>query len=103
MKKFAMSAIVALGVTAVAAPAFANHHKEKEEMAEVTERNARGQATKIMMTGKVYDVCVANSQDNCINPREAGLHFGNVPLDHWPGAPASELPAQAKRGAPHSD
>ena len=28
--------------------------------------------------------------DGCINPREAGLKFGNRALDYWPGKPASE-------------
>lgn len=45
-----------------------------------------------------YPVCGAQIQDNCINPREAGKNYGNVPLDYWPGRPASEidgpLPAQ---------
>lgn len=88
--------IAAIGLAAGAAsPALANHHKEAK--AKVTERNAKGQATKVEAMGKVYDVCVGKVQDSCINPREAGLNFGNVPLDHWPGKPASELPPQAKR------
>jgi len=36
-------------------------------------------------------VCNAQRQDECINPRAAGLHFGNRPLAYWPGKPASEM------------
>jgi hypothetical protein len=30
-------------------------------------------------------------QDSCVNPREAGLNYGNRPLNYWPGQPASEM------------
>ncbi|MCB2061637.1 MAG: hypothetical protein KDE21_14075 [Novosphingobium sp.] len=38
-----------------------------------------------------YPVCKGAVQDSCINPRAAGLSWGNRPLDHWPGKPASDL------------
>lgn len=38
-----------------------------------------------------YPVCKGEVQDSCINPRAAGLSWGNRPLDHWPGKPASDL------------
>ena len=38
-----------------------------------------------------YPPCRGDMQDNCINPREAGLNYGNRPLDYWPGRPASEI------------
>jgi len=49
--------------------------------------------TKVMdapapRTGE-YPVCKGDVQDSCIQPREAGLNYGNVPLDYWPGEPAS--------------
>ena len=56
----------------------------------VIERNDKGQATRIRVDGQVYEVCRDGKTDGCINPRDAGLDFGNVPLDHWPGKPASE-------------
>lgn len=56
----------------------------------VIERDARGRATKVSVEGKEYVVCTPVVTDSCINPRQAGLNFGNVPLDHWPGKPASE-------------
>lgn len=58
--------------------------------ATVVERDARGRATKVSVEGRVYEVCRPGVEDACINPREAGLNFGNVPLTYWPGRPASE-------------
>ncbi|WP_156842170.1 hypothetical protein [Novosphingobium aquimarinum] len=40
---------------------------------------------------KDYPICKGDVQDSCINPREAGKNWGNRPLDHWPGKPASEM------------
>ncbi|PEQ13165.1 hypothetical protein B2G71_06860 [Novosphingobium sp. PC22D] len=40
---------------------------------------------------KDYPVCKGDVQDSCVNPREAGMNWGNRPLDHWPGQPASEM------------
>jgi len=82
MQKGILAAILAAGLTA---PAFAAGEK-----AEVVERDAKGRATKVSVGGVVYTVCVGDMSDGCINPREAGLNFGNVPLNHWPGRPASE-------------
>jgi hypothetical protein len=80
--------VVLLAATTLAAPAFAQ--EDPKPRAEVVERNERGQATKVSVEGKVYEVCRDGKTDGCINPREAGLDFGSVPLDHWPGKPASE-------------
>lgn len=46
-----------------------------------------------------YPICSREIQDGCINPREAGKNYGNVPLDYWPGRPASEIdgPLPAKK------
>lgn len=60
-------------------------------LATVTERDSRGRATKVTVEGHEYLVCAGTIVDACINPRAAGLNFGNVPLDHWPGKPASEM------------
>lgn len=40
---------------------------------------------------KEYPPCKGDMQDSCVNPREAGLNYGNRPLDYWPGQPASEM------------
>jgi hypothetical protein len=45
-------------------------------------------------TGGDYPPCKGAVQDHCINPREAGLKYGNVPLKYWPGQPASEIPGK---------
>ena len=37
-----------------------------------------------------YPPCKGDVKDGCVNPREAGLNYGNRPLGHWPGKPASE-------------
>ena len=81
-------AIALFGLAAIAAaPPPPEPPKPK---AEVIERNDKGQATKIRVDGQVYEVCLDGKTDGCINPRDAGLDFGSVPLDHWPGRPASE-------------
>jgi hypothetical protein len=41
-----------------------------------------------------YPPCKGAVQDHCINPREAGLKYGNTPLNYWPGKPASEIPGK---------
>ncbi|WP_144095498.1 hypothetical protein [Croceicoccus sediminis] len=98
MKKIIVPALAAGVLVAAAAPALAEHHEEMK--AEVVERNAKGKATKVKVGETVYAVCTPEMQDGCINPRAAGLNFGNVPLDHWPGAPASELtPAERMKKA----
>ncbi|MBO6768956.1 MAG: hypothetical protein JJ901_11740 [Erythrobacter sp.] len=86
---FAIAAASGLALTA--APAFADDHGTKANSPEVVETNARGQATKVLIDGKVYDVCMKDDQDGCINPRAAGLKWGNRPLSYWPGKPASEI------------
>lgn len=57
--------------------------------ATVVERDARGRATKVEVEGQVYTVCTSDNSDSCINPREAGLNFGNTPINRWPGRPIS--------------
>lgn len=37
-----------------------------------------------------YPICKGKIQDECVNPREAGLNYGNRPLKYWPGHPASQ-------------
>ena len=85
-----IAAAAALTAIGIATPALADHHMETSK-GEVVETNAKGQATKVRMGDKVYDVCIGDNQDSCINPREAGLKWGNRPLSYWPGKPASEM------------
>lgn len=92
----------ASGLALTTAPALADDHGSKAKSPEVVETNAKGQATKVRIDGKVYDVCMKDDQDGCINPRAAGLEWGNRELNYWPGKPASQiegpLPAEAPNG-----
>ncbi|KLE32651.1 hypothetical protein AAW01_00915 [Aurantiacibacter gangjinensis] len=90
----------------LATPAMADHHggghdddNANQQRAEVIERDDRGRATRVRMNGQEYAVCTQNEQDSCINPREAGLNFGNRALGYWPGRPASQIdgPLPAER------
>ncbi|TCM18165.1 hypothetical protein EDF56_105516 [Novosphingobium sp. PhB165] len=64
------------------------------QKAEVVERDSRGRATSVQIDGTVYKVCTAQITDSCINPRQAGLNFGNQPLGHWPDEPTGGKPAK---------
>jgi hypothetical protein len=65
----------------------------------VVARDARGRATSVRIGGTVYKVCMTESEDGCIQPRAAGLNWGNHPLGHWPGRPASEMNGRARAPA----
>lgn len=58
--------------------------------------NAVTQSVPTASTGGNYPPCKGAVQDHCVNPREAGLNYGNRPLNRWPGKPASEMPARKK-------
>ena len=89
----ALSTAASIAVTA--APALAqdmdSDSTEAEPKVTVVSTNDDGKATQVSIEGKVYDVCMNEEQDRCINPRAAGLDWGNVPLDYWPGQPASPM------------
>jgi hypothetical protein len=57
---------------------------------QVVGRDAKGHPTKVIIDGQVYPVCTKTVTDSCINPRQAGLNWGDAPLSSWPGAPASQ-------------
>ena len=80
--RLAITAAVAAAV--LATPVLAAGAK-----ATVVERDARGRPTKVEMEGQVYAICTSDNSDGCINPREAGLNFGNTPVKNWPGRPIS--------------
>lgn len=106
MKNLIATAITVAAATGlgVAAPLLANQSMDNSQAnasqdradwtaqsPEIVERNDRGMATKVRIDGKVYDVCMNADQDSCINPRAAGLNWGNRPLTYWPGQPASSM------------
>ncbi|WP_230291243.1 hypothetical protein [Croceicoccus sp. Ery5] len=57
--------------------------------------NEMSQAAPPAKAGE-YPVCSDGMTDGCINPREAGKDYGNVPLDYWPGKPASQMTPEEK-------
>ena len=81
--KTLFAAAAATGLAIAATPALADDHKADKPV--VVERTADGKATKVSIEGKVYDVCMSEAQDSCINPRAAGLNWGDRPLGYWPG------------------
>lgn len=89
MQKLIAAAAASLAF-GLASPALAGNHMTKEGF-EVVEKNAKGHATKVSKDGQTYDVCMGDNQDGCINPRAAGLKWGNHPLGYWPGKPASKI------------
>ncbi|MGN3975090.1 hypothetical protein [Tsuneonella sp. SYSU-LHT278] len=72
-------------VIATGGPATAQEKDYQAKSPEVVERNTHGKATKVKVGETVYDVCMSDRQDNCINPRAAGLDWGDRPLTYWPG------------------
>ena len=86
MKKtllFAAIAAAAIPMTPSLAKASGNH----VDKATVVQRNAAGRATEVKVGDTVYAVCMTEKQDDCIQPRAAGLKFGEKPLGYWPGKP----------------
>jgi hypothetical protein len=90
----ALAGAAAAPVQAQDAPASAAP-AERAEAPVVVERAANGRATSVRIGGTVYKVCMTESEDGCIQPRAAGLNWGNHPLQRWPGRPASEMNGRA--------
>lgn len=85
--------VLAQDATAPAAPAV------RAEAPVVVARAANGRATSVRIGGVVYKVCMTETEDGCIQPRAAGLNWGNRPLQSWPGRPASEINGRARAPA----
>ncbi len=75
--------------TATTASAMAGPGNMQFVSGEVVQTTPAAQAA-----GGDYPPCKGDMQDHCINPREAGLKYGNTPLKYWPGKPASEIPGK---------
>ncbi len=88
-------AAATLAVAAAAAPVQAQEAPTqpaaRAETPVVVERAANGRPTSVRIGGVVYKVCMSDDEDGCIQPRAAGLNWGNRPLQRWPGRPASEM------------
>lgn len=98
-------AATALAAAAAAAPAQAQDAPPpaapgvRAETPVVVERAANGRPTSVRIGGTVYKVCMSDDEDGCIQPRAAGLSWGNRPLQRWPGRPASEMNGRARAPA----
>lgn len=55
----------------------------------IVERGQDGRATAIVVDDQVYRVCDGERQRDCIQPRAAGLGWGDRPLGYWPGQEGS--------------
>ena len=89
MKKSLILGVIATTGFMLSGAASANHH-EKDGKA-MMKPTASKDGKTVMVDGKEVAVCSKTVMDSCINPREAGLKYGNVPLKYWPGKPASEM------------
>lgn len=84
IKPLSIAAVaIALGVASAASA----------EPSQIVSRDAQGRAAEVRVDGQDYPVCHAQIQDECINPRAAGLKWGNRAIAYWPGKPASEMKA----------
>ena len=84
MKKvFVMIGLLALSIPA---PGWAKPIKAQKARTDVkiVERDARGRATKVLVQGVEYAVCMNERQDSCIQPRQIGLGWGPEPASKYP-------------------
>jgi hypothetical protein len=51
----------------------------------VVQRGPNGRATMVRVGDMTYPVCQGEQADGCIQPRAAGLGWGDRPLQRWPG------------------
>ena len=85
-KRLIWSAVAATGLM-IGGVANAN---QPEDAAQAAKPVAAKAGQTVTVDGKEVAVCTKDVQDSCINPRAAGLNWGNRPLGYWPGKPASE-------------
>ncbi|WP_417621476.1 hypothetical protein [Parasphingorhabdus sp.] len=96
MRKLAIFSAVAAASVAFSGAAYAGQSEmsdgaKMKAMPAKVSKESSGRAQTVMLNGKEYAVCNGDVTDSCVNPREAGLNYGNRALDHWPGKPASEM------------
>lgn len=58
--------------------------------AEIVTRGPDGRVQVVRVDGTEYQICASDWQDNCMNPRAAGLAWDDRPLRYWPAETASE-------------
>ncbi|WP_126172709.1 hypothetical protein [Altericroceibacterium xinjiangense] len=89
--KLVYGIVAAAGLAALGMPAAAQVNEpapqyKVQPQVEVVNKNNRGRATAVRINGTVYQVCMTDNQDSCIQPRAAGLGFGERPLGYYPKA-----------------
>ncbi|MCJ2185272.1 hypothetical protein [Novosphingobium beihaiensis] len=82
--------VAALSISTAALPIAGTAFAAAPATPQILSRDAHGRATQVRVDGQAYPVCEGSVQDECINPRQAGLRFGDVPLGYWPGQLASD-------------
>lgn len=73
--------LVAAPMLVVALPAQAHQAKAHHGKHHHAAKSAMPYPDSVTLDGKEYKVCKAGIQDDCVQPREAGLGFGNRPTD----------------------
>jgi len=94
MKPDNLLLIASMATLAFAAPLSAQaQSSDQSGKAQVVERGPDGKASVVRIDGRNYPVCSTSGakQDGCIEPRAAGLKWGDHPLKYWPGKPASQI------------
>ncbi len=71
--------IAALTTLVAVAPAQATTHRHGK----MHHHGAAARPDHITVDGKDYKVCTGTIQDDCVNPRQAGLGFGNEPINSY--------------------
>ncbi|MDP9057661.1 MAG: hypothetical protein M3N34_10140 [Pseudomonadota bacterium] len=87
MKKRVLVAAFFAAAAISAAPAQAHHARHHGY-----HHAAMSYPDTVTLDGKDYKVCKEGMMDDCVNPRQAGLNFGHVPLDHY--RPKDGMPMQ---------
>ncbi len=72
MKRILSCALAGIAVIPAQAHAVKRHHA-----------HAVARPDSVTLDGKAYNVCKPGMQDDCIQPREAGLGYGNRPSDTY--------------------
>jgi hypothetical protein len=96
MKTDTLLLMACMATLALAAPLSAQAQASDQSgrtQAQIVERGPDGKASVVRIDGRNYPVCNASGarQDGCIEPRSAGLKWGDRPLKYWPGKPASQI------------
>lgn len=86
-----ISTAILVAATPVAAQTPSTNQTGRQQ-AEIIQRGPDGRASVVRIDGRDYPVCTSGvQQDGCIEPRTAGLKWGDHPLSDWPGKPASQI------------